>query len=94
MALFKNRFGRDIDLAELRHAYRAVFNTEQATKRVLPDLAVFCHANEPAPPQGDLFLQGRAAGRRDLWLHLNEFLHLTEEDLTDLYRGRAIKIGG
>ena len=87
MNLFRNRVGVDVDLNELRHAYRRV------AARVWSDLAVYCYANDPAPRDGDLYKLGLAAGRRDVWLHINEFLTLKEEEVVDLYKGRSIVFG-
>ena len=88
LSIFKNRLGREIDLVDLRREYRKI------PERVLLDLAPFCYANDPSPRNGDLFVQGIYAGRRDVWLHLMEFLHLTDDELAELYRGRSVYIGG
>lgn len=61
-----------------------------AIEHVLPDVAEFCHVNEPAPRESDLFVQGRAAGRLDVWLHMQEYLHLTDEEIYALRRGQSV----
>ena len=86
----RSRFGRTFTAGELGRAYNMTFRNPLSGRFVLPDIAEFCRATDPAPREGDLFIQGRAAGRRDVWLHLNEFLHLTEEELADVLRGRAV----
>ncbi len=90
MAEFLSRLGRLFDLGQTRKAYRMALLSPAAGAFILPDLAEFCGANDPAPPAPDLFMQGRHAGRRDVWLHIQEFLHLTDEELMALYQGRAV----
>ncbi len=85
-----SRLGGSYDVSEIRQAYQIVFRDAAAERVVLPDLAEFCYANEPAPRVSDLFLQGRAAGRRDVWLRLQEHLQLNEEDLFALYKWRSL----
>lgn len=87
---FRSRLGRLFTVAEVKQAYSMVFRTIAGERFVLPDLAEFCHAYDPAPREGDLFLQGRAAGRRDVWLHIREPLDLTEEELSAMLRGRSL----
>lgn len=84
MPKFLSRLGHDIDLSNLRRAYLRV------PDEVRIDLAEFCHAADPAPTDSDLFLQGRAAGRRDVYLRLAQFLNLTDAELFDLWRGQSV----
>lgn len=86
---FLSKLGRPFTVPELQGAYQMAFRTGFSERWVLPDLAEFCRASEPAPRESDLFVQGRAAGRRDVWLHINEILRLTEEELASVYKGRA-----
>ena len=88
---FISRLGRLFTIGEISRAYNTTFRSVSGHNFILPDLAEFCYAAEPAPKLGDSFIQGRAAGRRDVWLHIAEYLHLTEEELFALYRGRSIK---
>jgi hypothetical protein len=90
MLEFVSRLGRRFLVAELKQAYTLVFRTVAGERFVLPDLAEFCYAYEPSPRGGDLFVQGRAAGRRDVWLHIREPLDLTEDELSALLRGRSL----
>ncbi len=62
-----------------RRSYCNTFNTP-AGKGVLVDLAKFCHANAPTTTE-------RQAGRRDVWLHLQRFLRLDEEELAVMFAG-------
>jgi hypothetical protein len=89
---FRSRFGRWFNTDELARAYHLTFRNPTSARYVLPDIAEFCRASEPAPKESDLFVQGRASGRRDVWLHINEYLHLSPEELADILRGQAILI--
>ena len=84
------RFGRRIDLENQVIAYRKVFGSIMAKETVLPDLAEFCGAVYPAPIESDLFKQGRAAGRRDVWLRLQNHLNLSEQEVYALLKGNPI----
>lgn len=92
VATFFSRLGRQFGVDELQQAYRVAFRTVAGERFVLPDLSEFCRASEPAPLVSDLFVQGRAAGRRDVWLHIAEVLRLTEDELAAVYRGRSFPI--
>ena len=87
---FWSRMGWLFTPSRLRTAYRATFRNPDAHDYVLPDLAEFCHATEPAPPTNELFSQGRFAGRRDVWLHIREYLDLNDEQLAALLRQRSV----
>lgn len=91
---FRSRLGRLFTVAETQQAYSMVFRTIAGERFVLPDLAEFCYAYEPSPRDSDLFVQGRAAGRRDVWLHIREPLDLTDEELSALLRGRSLRKPG
>ena len=86
---FTSRYGREFTAEELQEAYKIAFRNGYSEHQVLPDLAEFCGAFDPAPAHNELFMQGRAAGRRDVWLHISEVLRLTEDELTAVYRGRS-----
>ena len=85
-----NRVGRTFRLDHMKAAYRQCFRSPAAANYVLPDLAIFTGAMEHAPANGDPFIQGRAAGRRDCWLHLMEHLHLTEDEQFALMAGKPL----
>ncbi len=57
--------------------YKQTFGTPQG-EAVLRDLAVQCHACSPA-------ITEREMGKRDVWLRINAFLHLTDGELTMLF---------
>lgn len=81
---FISRLGHEVDVPDLQRAYLRVPDEVQV------DLAEFCYATDPAPQASDLFIQGRAAGRRDVFLHIQEFLRLSQDELYALRRGQAI----
>lgn len=64
-----------------------------AANEILPDLAEFCHATEAFPESSsDLFKLGRLVGRNDVWMHIQENLQLTQEELYSLRRSQSINI--
>lgn len=83
-----SRLGRRFTTRDLQRAYQLTFMTPSGKNFVLPDLCEFCHGQEPAPRNADMFEQGRAAGRRDVWLRINEHIHLTQEELVAVYAHR------
>lgn len=87
------RLGRRQPLAQLKRAFGIAFSTA-GTAPLLPYLAEFCGANDPAPKTPDLFMQGRAAGRRDVWLELMKFIHLNDQDHAELLAGRPVQPRG
>jgi hypothetical protein len=87
---FISRLGRRWTISEMHRAYQLTFRTPNASQYILPDLSEFCHAMEVAPRDSDLFLQGRAAGRRDVYMHIAEWLNLTEDELFAIHYGRSI----
>lgn len=76
-----NRFDALLNFfRSLSQAYRMTFGDAKAEGHklyVLEDLAQFCHANTPT-------LTEREAGRRDVWLRIQEHLHLSPEQLMAL----------
>jgi hypothetical protein len=80
----RSRFGRRVDLVQQISGYRAVPDT------VIADLMEFCGAVDEAPKSGDPFIQGRAAGRRDVWLRIQHHRHLREHELYALMKGEPL----
>ncbi len=70
------------DPAELGRQYRRLPLT------VLADLAELCFADQPTYDP-DPRLDARQQGRRDVWLHINQYLKLTSEQLERIYEGRG-----
>jgi hypothetical protein len=70
-----------------RSAYRQVFDLSGArTEVVLADLAKFCRAHA-STAHVDPTMAARLDGRREVWLRISHHLHLTDEQLWQLYGG-------
>jgi hypothetical protein len=81
--LFSPRYERPFDLVQQRADYRRI------PQSVLMDLAEFCGAIDPMPEKDvDLYKLGRIAGRRDVWLRLQQHLCLTEAEVYALMMGK------
>jgi hypothetical protein len=87
------RLGRRVRLDNLARGFQIAFSTA-GTEAVLPYLVEFCGASDPAPKTPDLFMQGRTAGRRDVWLEIQRFIHLTDRELMELFAGRQVQTHG
>ena len=81
-------------LALLRHrsmSYRDVFlGHGQSTDDVLQDLAKFCRAHE-STFHVEHSMSDRLDGRREVWLRIAQNLHLSEEQLWEIYGNKSIK---
>jgi hypothetical protein len=88
---FLSRLGRRFNGQTLSRAAKQILGNSLAIEHLLPHLAEVCGAHDPAPKSGDLFMQGRHAGRRDIWLEIQSLLHLSDEEVVALLRGRAIE---
>lgn len=84
------RWGRRVDLVEQTRVYKNALLSPTSKQYILPDLAEFCGVLDPAPSDGDQFKQGRAAGRRDVWLHMQSFLNLEPHEIYALLKGSPI----
>lgn len=66
-------------------AYRACFPKDGPMARVvLCDLAKFCRAHE-STYHPDARVHAELEGRREVWLRIVNHLHLTTDELVDLY---------
>lgn len=74
-------------LEQRQAAYRAM------VPEVLLDLAEFCRANESCYHE-DPRTHARLEGRRDVWLRIQEHLHLTPAQLMALFQGRPLQLVG
>ena len=70
-------------LSQRRKAYALTFNNEES-KKVLLDLAKFCHANESCF-HPDARVHAVIEGRREVWLRIQQHLNLNDEQLTALF---------
>ncbi len=85
-----SRLGIWTHIPDLKEAFKVTFRNPTASHYVLPDFAEFCYANEAIPGNLDAFNMGRWHGRNDVWLRLQEYLNLTNEEIFDIRRGRAV----
>ena len=84
--------GRTIDfLRNRKRAYQLSFGSP-AGNIVLIDLAKFCRAAEVcyAPDERRAWM---LEGRREVWLRIQQHMHLSSEELFELYRGNTILHG-
>jgi hypothetical protein len=71
-------------------AYQLTFQVDQpANLEVLIDLARFCRANESTVVSGDEVKSHMLAGRREVWLRIQQHLGLTPDQLFQLYSGNS-----
>lgn len=86
---FRTRWGMGFSLAERVKAYNLTFRSPSG-QIVLADLMTFCGLADEAPRTDSMFEQGRAAGRRDFALRVQEHLNLSHEELYAVLQGRSI----
>jgi hypothetical protein len=72
-----------------KRAYQLVW-TSPAWREVLNDLSIFCRANETCVIPNDRDKTLVLEGRREVWLRIQQHLHLTPEQLVALYSGQSI----
>lgn len=70
------------DILVLKRTYRQVFSTPEG-KRVLRDLATLCHA-ATTTFDTDPREEARREGKRQVWLRLQNMLHVQDADLINL----------
>lgn len=79
----------EILLRKRFNAYRSVFKGENGNltadgEAVLADLKKFCRADRSTHVVGDPYASALAEGRREVFLRLCSFLHLSEKDFFPL----------
>jgi hypothetical protein len=89
MDSLRTRWGRWWNLPDRVKAYNLTFR-HPSGQIVLADLMTFCGTADEAPQTDSQFMQGRAAGRRDVALRVQEHLNLTHEELYAVLQGRSI----
>jgi hypothetical protein len=72
--------------AGLAHQYKLTFRSPPG-QIVLKDLARFCRAHESTFHDNER-IQSKLDGRREVWLHIQELIKLSDDELWDLYKGR------
>lgn len=77
-------YQRTLDFLRLRkRAYQIAFPNPKDNE-VLKDLAKFCYANKISN-HADLYRIGLVAGRREVWLRIQEHLRLEPDELHAIY---------
>lgn len=77
-------------LRQLKRAYCLTFQFNQpANIQVLQNLAVFCFASKSCAVPGDHERSLMNEGRREVWLHINEYLRLNEAQIYELKTGKS-----
>ena len=89
LAPFFGRFGRKFFPEEISQAYKEIFSYQKARDVVLPDLAEYCKVSEPSPWTNDIYTQGRYAGRRDVFLYIQELCNLSDEQVRAFYISKS-----
>lgn len=83
-------WARTIDFIRGRkRSYQLTFNSPHGSE-VLIDLARFCRANETCIIPGDRDRSLVLEGRREVFLRVQQHLHLSSEQMMALYQGQAI----
>lgn len=77
-------------LSNRQSAYQRTFQNENIdTRIVLEDLAKFCRAHE-STFHVDHSMSDRMDGRREVWLRIAHHLHLTDDQLWELYGNKTL----
>lgn len=92
MNALERAFGFIHDRAQ---SYKLTFQTNQpANVAVLADLSKFCRANETCVVPNNRDLSLVLEGRREVWLRIQQHLHLTDEQLLALFSGNSAAFNG
>lgn len=84
-----------LDRLRLGTAYRETFDSSKRWPRVvLVDLAHYCFANRTTHTGMGARGVGELEGRRQVWLRLQQFKHMTEEEIRELSRQVSVGEGG
>lgn len=70
-------------LSRRQAAYHKTFNSEHG-KQVLADLIPFCRANTPTANIHNVNATYLAEGRREVWLRIQSYLNLSDEDISKM----------
>lgn len=84
MITIRTRTGIEVTLEQRQAAYQAI------PPDALIDLAEFCRANESCFHE-DPRIHAALEGRREVWLRIQEHIHLTPAQLMALRHGQAPK---
>lgn len=70
-----------------KQSYQSIFGpTGPAGSDAMKDLAKFCRAFDNAAVPGDHDMTWAFIGRREVWLRIQQHLHLQPEELAALYK--------
>jgi hypothetical protein len=73
-------------------AFQQTFQvTQPANIAVMVDLAKFCRAGE-STFNPDARIAANLDGRREVWLHIQKYLHLTPEQLVQISNGNSAAV--
>lgn len=86
-----NQIGKLLDFIRGRKRNYQLALLSPAGQAVLIDLAKFCRANETCFHE-DPRLHAALEGRREVWLRIQQHLHLSSDQLATLYSGRQVFI--
>jgi hypothetical protein len=74
-------------------AYHQVFNPNNVyTKDVLKDLAAFCRAHESCFHPNEN-VANMLKGRREVWLRIQQYLNMTDQELYEFHKIRSKEDG-
>lgn len=91
MALDRTAVQRAFDfLRRRKQSYQLAYGSP-AGQAVLQDLAKFCRASETTFHE-DPRISAALEGRREVWLRIQNHLHLSSEQLLAIYSGRQINV--
>lgn len=82
-------WGRAFDFMRTRKKAYQLALTSPAGQEVLIDLARFCRAAETCVIPGDPTRTSILEGRREVWLRIQNHLHLTSEQLMAIATGEG-----
>ena len=80
-------------LRDRSYAYKKVFNlNDRSARLVLLDLARFCRARETTFHK-DHRIHAALEGRKEVWLRIQEHLHLNSEQLMEFHKANFMPKG-
>ena len=79
------------EVAELKTAYQIILADGPASRAVLLDLARFCRGDRSCW-NADPRIHAALEGRREVWLRIQNYLHLSEEDLLQRRVGDSYQV--
>ncbi len=91
MAITREKVLKTIDFLRRRSVDYRVAAQHPAVQRVLIDLAQFCCADKTTI-HPDARVSDVLAGRREVWLRIQQHLHLTPAQLLSIYAGKEITV--